>query len=94
MDKKIREQYYSITGTKVQNVLNIYYHYNQSVKVQVKPNIKLIESKYPTQRLIIDLMDFCTQTDGEYKWILQMKDHYSRYINQSEESEEEFREIY
>ena len=31
-------------------------------------------------RVQIDLMDFHTKPDGEYKWILQIKDHFSRYI--------------
>jgi len=31
-------------------------------------------------RLQIDLMDFRTTPDGEYTWILQIKDTFSRYI--------------
>jgi hypothetical protein len=25
-------------------------------------------------------MDFRAKADGEYKWILQIKDHFSRYV--------------
>jgi transposase InsO family protein len=28
----------------------------------------------------MDLMDFTSQPDGEYKWVLQLKDHFSRMI--------------
>jgi transposase InsO family protein len=32
------------------------------------------------QRVQIDLMDFRTDCDGDYKWIIQVKDHFSRYV--------------
>jgi hypothetical protein len=28
----------------------------------------------------MDLMDFTSQPDGEYHWVLQLKDHFSRMI--------------
>lgn len=42
--------------------------------------IKPIVSKAPLDRLVIDLMDFSTTPDGEYKWILQMKDHFTKMV--------------
>jgi hypothetical protein len=32
------------------------------------------------QRVQIDLMDFRADCDGDYKWIMQVKDHFSRYV--------------
>jgi hypothetical protein len=31
-------------------------------------------------QLYIDLMDFRSKPDGPYKWIMQVKDHFSRYV--------------
>ena len=31
-------------------------------------------------RVQIDLMDMRSSQDGEYKWIMQIKDQFSRYI--------------
>jgi transposase InsO family protein len=42
--------------------------------------IKPIISNCCMQRVQIDLMDFRADADGQYKWILQIKDHFSRYI--------------
>jgi hypothetical protein len=42
--------------------------------------IKPIVSHGPLDRLVIDLMDFSTISDGEYKWILQMKDHFTKMV--------------
>jgi hypothetical protein len=45
-----------------------------------KPALKPIKSNFCLERLVIDLMDLRGTPDGEYKWILQMKDHFSRFI--------------
>jgi transposase InsO family protein len=45
-----------------------------------KPPIKPIKTRRCLDRIQIDLMDFRSQSDGEYKWILQIKDTFSRYI--------------
>lgn len=45
-----------------------------------KPVIKPIKSNHCLDRLTIDLMDFRGNSDGEYKWILQMKDNFSRFV--------------
>ena len=31
-------------------------------------------------RVQIDLMDFSTTPDGDYQWVCQMKDQFSRYV--------------
>jgi transposase InsO family protein len=45
-----------------------------------KPPVKPIVSKHCLDRLVIDLMDFRGMPDRDFKWILQMKDHFSRFI--------------
>jgi hypothetical protein len=42
--------------------------------------IKPIKSKRCSDRIVIDLMDFWAAADGKYKWILQVKCPFSRYI--------------
>jgi transposase InsO family protein len=37
-------------------------------------------SRRVLDRVYMDLMDFTSQPDGEYKWVLQLKDHFSRMI--------------
>lgn len=39
-----------------------------------------IVSRRVLDRVYLDLMDFTSQPDGEYNWILQIKDHFSRMI--------------
>ena len=31
-------------------------------------------------RIQIDVMDFSTNAHGPYKWVMQIKDHFSHYI--------------
>ena len=31
-------------------------------------------------RVQIDLMDFRAKADGDFKWIIQIKDHFSRFV--------------
>jgi hypothetical protein len=42
--------------------------------------VKPIETRCCMDRIEIDLMDFRTLSDGEFNWILQIKDTFSRYI--------------
>ena len=39
-----------------------------------------ITSRRCLDRVYMDLMDFTSQPDGEYTWVLQLKDHFSRMI--------------
>jgi len=57
--------------------------------MQICTAIKPIESLRPLHPLLVDaaidrvymdLMDFTSQPDGEYHWVLQLKDHFSRMI--------------
>jgi hypothetical protein len=51
-----------------------------SARNEGKPAIKPIKSDHCLDRLVIDLMDYRTKPDGKFKWILQIKDHFSRYV--------------
>ena len=42
--------------------------------------LKPIVSNRCMQRVQIDLIDFRSKADGDYKWLLQVKDHFSRYV--------------
>jgi transposase InsO family protein len=39
-----------------------------------------IISRRCLDRVYMDLMDFTSQPDGEYHWVLQLKDHFSRMV--------------
>ena len=45
-----------------------------------KPPIKPIKAKCYSNRILIDLMDFRAEANGEYKWILQIQCPFSRYV--------------
>ena len=45
-----------------------------------KPLIKPIKVFCCLHHLVIDLMDFRSLADGEYKWIIQLKCPFSRYV--------------
>jgi len=74
------QNYYGITWKDVNWVLNKCARCKLSEKSHGKPPIKPIISKYCLERITIDLMDFRGNPDGEYKWILQIKDHFSRFV--------------
>lgn len=42
--------------------------------------LKLIVSRRSIQRIQIDFVDFRTKAGGKYKWLLQIKDHFSRFV--------------
>ena len=45
-----------------------------------KPPIKLITVLHCLHHLVIDLMDFRSLADGDYKWIMQLKYSFSYHI--------------
>jgi hypothetical protein len=49
---------------------------NKQGKAVVKP----IETRCCMDRIEFDLMDFRSLSDGEYSWILQIKDTFSRHV--------------
>jgi hypothetical protein len=64
----------------VQWVVNRYSICNLSAKAAEKALITPIDSKTTGHRIYIDLIDFRAQMDGPYCWVIQIKDHFSRYI--------------
>jgi hypothetical protein len=72
--------YYGITFNDVSKVINGCTVCNCTAKAVEKPPIILIISKGCLHRIVIDLMDFRSNMDGPCCWIIQIKDHFSRYI--------------
>jgi Integrase zinc binding domain len=72
------QRYYGITKVDVAWLLT-----RCAVCLLNKPNkdspIKPIEVFNIMERVQVDLVDMSANPDGNYKWILQMKDHFSKY---------------
>jgi hypothetical protein len=47
---------------------------------QGKAIVKPIKTRCCIDRIEFDLIDFRTLADSEFKWILQIKDTFSRYV--------------
>ena len=47
---------------------------------KTKPIINPIVSWRCLERSQIDLMDFHSRAEDDYKWIIQIKDHFSHYV--------------
>jgi hypothetical protein len=78
--KVIFKWYYRITFNNVSKVISGCTVCNSMAKATKKPPIIPIISKGCLHRIIIDLMDFRSNMDGPCCWIIQIKDHFSRYI--------------
>jgi hypothetical protein len=46
---------------------------------RTRPPLELIISEFALERVQIDLVDMRHQLDRQYKWILHIKDHFSKY---------------
>jgi len=46
---------------------------------RTRPPLEPIISECTLERVQIDLVDMRHQSDGQYKWILHIKDHFSKY---------------
>jgi hypothetical protein len=77
---RLHENYYSITEAQVEWVLARCAICTLQAANKGKPPIKPIKVLRCLHHLIIDLMDFSSMADGDFKWILQVKDPFSRYI--------------
>jgi hypothetical protein len=76
----IVESFYGISIKDVEWILSRCITCRLSARNEGKPAVKPIKSEHCLDRLVIDLMDFRSNPDGNYKWILQMKDHFSRFV--------------
>jgi hypothetical protein len=76
------ELYYRITQTDVEWVLERYIYCKQQVANKNKPFIKPIVSQHYLDRVYLDLIDFISEPDRHTgtKWVLQVKDHFSRMV--------------
>jgi hypothetical protein len=74
------ELYYRITQENVKWVLERCVICNQNTANKEPPTITPIASRRCLDRVYIDLMDFTSQPDNGYTWVLQIKDHFSRMI--------------
>jgi hypothetical protein len=72
--------YYSITETQVAWVLEKCTVCTLQAANRNKPPVKPIKARRCQDRLVIDLIDFSSMADRDYKRILQIKDPFSRYI--------------
>ena len=74
------EVFYGISKKDVRFILSQCAQCKLSARSKGKPAIQPIISSCVLERLVIDLIDMRSTADGDYKWILQMKDHFSRYV--------------
>jgi transposase InsO family protein len=76
----LQDYYYGISEKAVAWVLDKCALCKLSSRNEGRATIKPIVAKHCMDRLVIDLMDFRSQADDGFKWILQIKDHFSRYV--------------
>ena len=76
----MQELYYSISYNDIEQVVDKCTVYKLMKAQKGKAPIQPIKTYYCLNRVQIDLMDFKVLADGEYKYILQIKDTFSRYI--------------
>jgi hypothetical protein len=78
--ERIHECYYGIRQKDVAVIINQCKICLLNAPAKTKPTITPIVSHGCCHRLQLDLMDMRLNPDGEYKWILQIKCHFSRYV--------------
>lgn len=76
----VSENYYGITEANVKWVLEQCGICALNAKNKTKAIITPIASSGCLDRIQIDLMDFRAKADGDYKWIIQIKDHFSHFV--------------
>jgi hypothetical protein len=75
----ISENYYGITRDEVIFVTNLCDHCIKTKAKTTKAPLRPIKVNNLFERVQIDLMDFTDRPDGEYKYILHIVDHFSKY---------------
>jgi len=78
--ERAMELYYGITQGDVEWILQRCTVCNQNAANRAPSSVTPIISQRCLDRVYLDLMDFTSQPDGEYNWVLQIKDHFSRYV--------------
>jgi hypothetical protein len=77
---RLHESYYGITEAQVEWVLKRCALCTLQASNKGKPPIKPIKVRRCLDHFVIDLMDFTSLSDGKFKWVLQGKCPFSRYI--------------
>ncbi|KAH6665599.1 hypothetical protein B0J14DRAFT_568748 [Halenospora varia] len=78
-----RRLYYGITQKEVTKLLKECRHCRSQAPNQEPATITPIISRRCLDRIYLDCLDFTSQPNGEYKWVLQVKDHFSRSVERA-----------
>jgi hypothetical protein len=78
--KQLSENYYSITRSNVAWVVIRCNIYSFSAAAKTAASVIPILSGRCLDCIQFDLIDFTATPDREFKWILQIKDHFSKYV--------------
>jgi hypothetical protein len=78
--ERCSEQYTGITQADVEYALKGCTVCNSKAANHEPPTITPIISHQCLDRVYMDLVDFRSQPDGDMKWVLRIRDHFSRYI--------------
>ena len=76
----LRGKYYGISEPMVRWVLKQCSGCELVAPNKTKKIIRPIISSRCLDRIQIDLMDFRSRTEGENRWVIQIKDHFSHYV--------------
>jgi len=76
---RTKEQFYGITKAEVEWLLKHCQTYIQNQQNRSRALLEPIISNHAVQRIQIDLVDMGYEPDGQYKWILHIKDHFSKW---------------
>ncbi|KAM3066491.1 KRAB-A domain-containing protein 2 [Clarireedia jacksonii] len=80
MHFEAKKTYEKLNRDNVERIVARCRHRNMHTEQRGERGIKPIISRQPGERLTLDLMDFRADADGEYCWIWQLKDHFSKMI--------------
>jgi hypothetical protein len=75
----IEQQYYGIKREDVEFILKQCKNCTLNRPNTTKAPLVPIISRRAWERVQIDLIDMCHEPSGQYKWILHIKDHFSKY---------------
>jgi hypothetical protein len=75
----INERFYGITRQEVEFLLKHCSTCARNKSKSTRAPLQPIPVHSLFERVQVDLMDFRNQPDGEYKWILHIVDHFSKY---------------
>lgn len=78
--KKVSEYYYGVSESNVAYVVKQCRICSLRVAKAATSVLEPIESDRPMDRIQINMMEFKTSPDERFKYILQIKDHFSQYV--------------